>query len=166
MRLGKVEELRDLQIIEISAGEVFAEHGMEAIARDDPLSIPSLVNYCESHSLWVYVDANDKPIAYIITEVVDRCVHIEQISVHADHSGNGYGRSLIDALQDRSKIEGFSSITLTTFRDVPWNAPYYKRLGFFVLEENEITPGLARIRADEEKHGLNRWPRVCMKLDL
>ncbi|MZD06511.1 GNAT family N-acetyltransferase, partial [Streptomyces sp. SID5785] len=55
---------------------------------------------------------------------------------------------------------------LTTFRDVEWNAPYYARLGFRVLAEDEVTPGLARIRAAEAAHGLDRWPRVCMRREL
>ena len=41
------------------------------------------------------------------------------------------------------------AVTLTTFRDVPWNAPYYERLGFRTLAADEITPGLAAIRAHE-----------------
>jgi hypothetical protein len=53
-------------------------------------------------------------------------------------------------------------MTLTTFADVPWNAPYYERCGFRVMAADEITPGLAAIRAAEAAAGLDRWPRVCM----
>ena len=58
------------------------------------------------------------------------------------------------------------ALTLTTFRDVPWNAPYYRRCGFRVLDEQEWTPGLRAIREREAGHGLDRWPRVCMRRDL
>jgi hypothetical protein len=55
---------------------------------------------------------------------------------------------------------------LTTFTDVPWNAPYYQRLGFRRLSDDKLTPGLRAIRAREAAIGLDRWPRCCMRRDL
>lgn len=66
----------------------------------------------------------------------------------------------------RAREDGLTALTLTTFTDVPWNAPYYARLGFRALSESELTPGLRRIRAEEAAHGLARWPRVCMRVDV
>jgi hypothetical protein len=57
-------------------------------------------------------------------------------------------------------------VTLTTFRDVPWNAPYYQRCGFRILDDGEITPQLQVVRREEARRGLDRWPRVCMRKDL
>jgi hypothetical protein len=48
---------------------------------------------------------------------------------------------------------------------VAWNAPYYRRLGFRELDRAEETPGLRRIRRAEAEHGLDRWPRLCMRRD-
>ncbi len=58
--------------------------------------------------------------------------------------------------------EGVPALTLTTFTEVPWNAPYYARCGFRLLDDAELTPGLREIRAHEAAHGLDRWPRACM----
>jgi hypothetical protein len=49
---------------------------------------------------------------------------------------------------------------------VAWNAPYYERLGFRRLHVAEETDGLRAMRAAERAHGLDRWPRVCMRRDL
>jgi hypothetical protein len=49
---------------------------------------------------------------------------------------------------------------------VPWNAPYYVRCGFRVLDDAEVTPGLRAIRRREAEMGLDRWPRVCMRRDI
>ncbi len=54
-------------------------------------------------------------------------------------------------------------MTLTTFTDIPWNAPYYTRLGFRVLDAGELTEGLREIRRAEAAMGLDAWPRVCMR---
>jgi predicted N-acetyltransferase YhbS len=75
------------------------------------------------------------------------------------------GRALLAHAAGRAGEEGLTGMTLTTFAEVPWNAPYYARLGFRVLAEAELTPGLRAIRAAEAAHGLDRWPRVCMRRD-
>ncbi|WP_411757210.1 hypothetical protein [Streptomyces venezuelae] len=59
-----------------------------------------------------------------------------------------------------------TALTLTTFADVPWNAPYYARIGFRPLADAELTPALRTIRAHEAELGLDRWPRLCMRRDL
>ena len=56
-----------------------------------------------------------------------------------------------------------NAVTLTTFANIPWNAPYYERCGFRRLPANDLTPGLLRIRREEADHGLDAWPRVCMR---
>jgi hypothetical protein len=48
----------------------------------------------------------------------------------------------------------------------PRNEPYYRRCGFRTLGENELTSGLVAIRRREAAHGLDRWPRVCMRREL
>ena len=59
--------------------------------------------------------------------------------------------------------QGLGAMTLTTFADVPWNAPYYVRLGVRVVPEQEWTPGLRRIRDHEAVTGHDAWPRVVMR---
>ncbi|HEX3960074.1 MAG TPA: GNAT family N-acetyltransferase, partial [Trebonia sp.] len=66
----------------------------------------------------------------------------------------------------RAAADGLAALTLTTFASVPWNAPYYRRCGFRVLDDEELTSGLRAIRHDEAELGLDRWPRVCMRRDL
>lgn len=55
------------------------------------------------------------------------------------------------------------ALTLTTFAEVPWNAPYYERCGLRPLADAELTGGLREIRAREATYGLDRRPRVCMR---
>jgi hypothetical protein len=55
---------------------------------------------------------------------------------------------------------------LTTFAEVPWNAPYYLRCGFEIVPESLLTPGLHEIRRAEAAQGLVVWPRVCMSRAL
>ncbi len=56
-----------------------------------------------------------------------------------------------------------AALTLTTFEQVPWNAPYYCRWGFRILEDHEWTKGLRAIRQREAEQGLDQWPRVARR---
>ncbi|WP_206604336.1 hypothetical protein [Arthrobacter pityocampae] len=68
------------------------------------------------------------------------------------------------SLPDRQ--QGCSALTLTTFADVPWNAPYYARLGFAIVAPERLTPGLRAVRDHEAAVGLDAWHRVAMRRPL
>ena len=87
---------------------------------------------------------------------------VEQVSVDPAHAGHGYGRVLIEHLTERARAAGREALTLTTFTEVPWNGPYYVRLGFRFLVDDELGPGLRAIRRAETARGLDRWPRAAM----
>ncbi len=165
-RLARADELAALRVIELAAGRAFAEIGMAEIAADDPPAVEDLAVFQRDGRAWVHVDDADRPVAYLIAELVDGAAHIEQVSVDPEAAGRGIGRGLIDHMADWAIERGCRALTLTTFAEVPWNAPYYQRLGFRVLAEDELGPGLRRIRADEAEHGLDRWPRVAMTRPL
>jgi GNAT superfamily N-acetyltransferase len=135
---------------------------MPEIAADEPPSLTDLTGYHVAGRAWVGTDGGDHPVAYLIADVVDGNTHIEQVSVHPEHARRGIGWSLIERLAGWSLEQGRPALTLTTFIEVPWNAPYYRRHGFRLLPESEWTPGLRRIRAREAAHGLDRWPRCTM----
>ncbi|MFJ7175145.1 GNAT family N-acetyltransferase [Streptomyces massasporeus] len=169
IRLATRAELPALQDIERAAGAPFRDLGMPEIADDEPPALAVLERYRRAGRCWVAVDEGDEgelPAAYLLAEPVDGALHIEQVSVHPRAARRGVGRALLAHAADRAREEGLTALTLTTFTDVPWNAPYYARLGFRPLPETDLTPGLRAIRAEEAAHGLDRWPRVCMRAEL
>ncbi|MET8218343.1 GNAT family N-acetyltransferase [Streptomyces hirsutus] len=166
IRPAAPDELSALQDIERAAGAPFRALGMPEIADDEPPALDTLDHYRRAGRCWVAADERDRPAAYLIGEPVDDAFHLEQVSVHPRAARRGVGRSLIAHAAEQARAQGLLALTLTTFADVPWNAPYYARLGFRTLAEAELTPGLRRIRAQEGGHGLDRWPRVCMSRSL
>ncbi len=159
-------ELSALREIELAAGRSFVAVGMPEVAHDEPPSLDELARYRRAGGAWVAVDADDRPVAYLIAHPLDGNLHVEQVSVHPEHAGHGVGRSLLEHLAVQAAADGIPALTLTTFTQVPWNAPYYARCGFRYLTQTELTPGLRAIRERESAHGLDRWPRVCMRRDL
>lgn len=139
---------------------------MPEIADDDPLDTGTLRRFVELGQAWVAEDDEREPpvIGYLVAEVVDGCGHVAQVSVHPDLTGHRIGAGLIDTLAAWAAERGMPAVTLTTFRDVPWNAPYYERLGFVPFEA--IGPELRGVVEREAAEGLDPAARVCMRREL
>lgn len=159
-------DLPILQSIEIRAGLPFAEIGMIEVAEDDPPELETLRAFAAAGRAWAWPGPDGVPVAYLVLAVVDGQAHIEQVSVDPAYAGRRIGKRLLDRAARWALAHGCAALTLTTFTDVPWNGPYYERLGFAYLAPDRETPGLRAIRATETGHGLDRWPRACMRAEL
>ncbi|APY85643.1 GNAT family N-acetyltransferase [Streptomyces alfalfae] len=184
IRPATATDLPSLQDIERAAGEPFRTLGMASIADDEPPTLAELERYRAAGRAWVATEPEGPtrperrpkaegptagaPIAYLIGRHLeaDLTEHIEQVSVHPRAARRGVGRALIEHVAAFARTRGSTALTLTTFAEVPWNAPYYARIGFSPLSEAELTPALRAIRAHEADLGLDRWPRLCMRRDL
>jgi GNAT superfamily N-acetyltransferase len=166
IRLGRSDDLSILRQIEQAAGERFRDFGLDHVADDEPASIETLQSYVDADRVWVAADEADMPIGYILVDDVDGAPHIEQVSVLPDYQGNGLGRALMDQVCRWAVEQGRSGVTLTTFDHIPWNRPLYAHLGFRVVSDEEIGPGLRSVREAESAHGLDPAMRVVMRLDL
>ncbi|MBY8878772.1 GNAT family N-acetyltransferase [Actinacidiphila acidipaludis] len=166
IRAVRPAELPMLQDIERAAGRIFRDIGMPEIAEDEPLPLDVLGRYRDAGLAWVVTDAaapTGLPVGYLLADRLDGDLHVEQVSVHPGSARRGLGRSLLEHAAAHAARQGAPALTLTTFSRVPWNAPYYARCGFRVLDEGSLTPGLRAVREREAAHGLDRWPRVCMR---
>jgi GNAT superfamily N-acetyltransferase len=166
IRAAREGDLVVLVEIERAAGESFRSLGMDLVADDDPLSVAELRPYADSGRAFVFADADDRPVAYLLLDVVDGAAHVAQVSVHPAHARQGIGRALIERAVAWGRDHGLPALTLTSYVDVPWNGPYYERLGFSYLATAEETPGLRVIRESERTSGLDQWPRACMRLTI
>ncbi|MBT2535059.1 GNAT family N-acetyltransferase [Arthrobacter sp. ISL-69] len=166
IRKAHREDLTRMQAIEVSAGDAFRGLGMDYVADDPPLSSDALAAYADGGLAWVATDSFDRPVAYILMREVDGWAHIEQVSVHSLHARQRLGQALIVEAGRWAADAGLQGLTLTTFAAVPWNGPYYSRLGFEPVPEDRWSAGLREIVAEEAAHGLDAWPRVVMKRPL
>ncbi|MGW4486414.1 GNAT family N-acetyltransferase [Amycolatopsis sp. NPDC004368] len=160
IRLARPEDLSVLGAIEVAAGEPFRDIGMAPVADDEPFSVAELEPYQADGRCWVV--SLGFVVAYLIADVVDGNAHVEQVSVLPSFARRGLGRELLAVAGSWASARGLPAVTLTTFRNVPWNAPYYERLGFRELPAAAWGPSLRAIRAAEAARGLDRWPRVAM----
>ena len=91
-------------------------------------------------------------------------VHLHELDVHPQRARQGLGQRLIEHIAQWAR--GAEALTLTTFSDVPWNGPYYGRLGFRTLDVATLSPELQKVWEVETAVGLPMTHRICMQLDL
>jgi len=166
VRLAGAGDVEVLPVIEAAAGERFRTiPGLELVADHDPSLPPDVLSRALAEGrVWV-AEARDELVGYALALDLDGQPHLEQVSVLPEWSGRGVGRELIDAVASWAKGRA-SSVTLATYRDVPWNGPLYAHLGWSVLPEEEVAadPRLLAVRAEEADHGLDPDARVFMRL--
>jgi predicted N-acetyltransferase YhbS len=136
---------------------------MHEVAEHEPPTLAELREFAAAGLAWVATDDSGPVIAYLLSTVVDGCAHVEQVSVALAVASRGIGAALIDHLGVHAVRQGQPWVTLTTFRDVPWNAPYYERLGFEVLEPNAVAPELSDLMQAESVRIPGNHPRVAMR---
>jgi GNAT superfamily N-acetyltransferase len=147
IRLATETDVHRLVDVEVEAGHMFHAVGMPAVAEDVP-KIADLREVVAAERVWVTV-VGAQIAGYITAEVIDGNAHVAQVSVAPDYAGRGIGRAMIEFVEAWGRSAGCPATTLTTFRHVPWNAPYYLRLGYEVLPDNQIGPELARTMEHE-----------------
>jgi GNAT superfamily N-acetyltransferase len=162
VRRPRVDELEAMRRIGELAGQRFAEVGMDDIANDPPFTLDELEQWRAAGRAWVRT-VDGEPVGFAVVDVLDGAAHIEEVDVLPDAQGAGHGVALLDHIAAWARANGLSAVTLTTFRDVPWNRPFYERHGFEVIALDRLPPELAQRRDDEAAHGLDPAQRVCMR---
>lgn len=165
LRPAEPDDAEDLRELERRAGVRFRDVGMPEVADDEPPAAEVLAAYATDGRAWIAVDDGDRAVGYVLVDVLDGCAHVEQMSVDPVAQGRGIGRALLEQVRRWAAGHGLAAVTLTTFRDVPWNAPLYAHLGFRVLAPSEVGPELAALVEAEAARGLDPSTRVCMRAE-
>jgi GNAT superfamily N-acetyltransferase len=166
LRPARPSDLPRLPLIEAAAAIHFLATPYAFIVEDSAANpVSANVDLAHEH-VWVAADLADQPVGFAILRLLATSVHLHELDVHPQHAGQGLGRRLIEAAAAWARAQGASALTLTTFGDVPWNGPYYARLGFRTLDLATLAPALLEVRQEEANAGLPMAQRVCMQLDL
>ena len=159
---ARLEDLSRLAAIELAAARLLAGYAPESVL-NETTSLEVLEEAQRSGHLWVVL-ADDLPVAFAHIELIERdAVHLEEIDVHPDYGRRGLGAKLVLEVCHWAARNGYGAVTLTTFRDIPWNLPFYARLGFDVVAPEQVSASLRAIVEDETRRGLDPSRRVVMK---
>jgi GNAT superfamily N-acetyltransferase len=166
IRPARADDLPHLAGIETSGADTFAAHGLGHLLADGSPPAPDghWTPALEAGLIWVADEAGRGPIGFLAGELADDGLYIAELDVVMDRQRQGHGQRLLAVAIDWARARGLPSLTLTTFRDIPWNAPFYARLGFRELAASETPPHLAATLAKEAARGFEG--RCGMRLAL
>ena len=156
------DHLEALADIELAAATMFEGHVPASVPLDN--TPPSRLRAAQREGrLWVAL-FGETPVGFALVEMLaEDLPHLEEIDVTPTHGRHGLGTALVQTVLEWVKRAGHQQITLTTFRNVPWNMPFYSRIGFAEVPARELRPELERLVRDEADRGLDRKYRVVMR---
>ena len=164
--VARPEEIPRIREIEDAAGSAFAGLGLIDETRDVSFPLDDLARLVEARQVWVARDETDRAVGMVIVSVREGVAYVEEIDVHPEHGRRGLGARLLARACEWARELGYPAIALSTFRDVPWNGPFYRRHGFKDLQPADWTPGMRAVREREARHGLRVEARVFMRREL
>lgn len=159
LRLARPQDAATMPQIELAAAAAFANE--PAI---DPARSRREADYARlirrGHCLVAH--CGEVMAGFLAAEPFSRELHIWEMDVAPPYQRRGIGAGLVRASQIDARNTGFKALTLTTFRDLAWNAPFYARLGFEEVTALDAHPRLAGELANEVDDGLPAERRCAM----
>ena len=163
IRLATQHDFKYLPEIEKDAAKAYKKF-VNDFDEDAPVTGVSFYENLKLSSVIFVAEISNHIIGFIIGYELDKQAYIHEISVQQNHSGKGIGSGLLNAFIQWSADNNYQNIILTTFKDIPFNMPFYQKIGFKVFDPNPaLFPNLIKIRQEEKESGIeDQFERVCM----
>lgn len=161
IRPATAGDVRALVAIEAAAAERFRTIGMDEVADRGGMDTGFAASFVTG-GLALVAEIEGTPVGFALASSLDGLGHLYELSVHPAFGRQGIGTALLEAVCAAAREAGLALMTLSTFRTVPWNAPFYARLGFAELPPERWTPGLQVLHQRERDAGLGGGARLFM----
>ena len=166
IRLSNHQDISKLADVERSAAKKFAEYfKTESVLNGRTLGTEILLEAHHNQSLWVAIE-QDTILGFLAATNVDTMLHIQEISVAFEHQGKGIGKKLINEIIVESKKRKIPYVSLTTDSLIPWNKPFYERIGFKQIELEECPPELSQVLRKDKSHNPVPENRIAMAFEI
>jgi GNAT superfamily N-acetyltransferase len=94
---------------------------------------------------------------------LDGAAHLEGLYVRRRVQGQGLGSLLLEAAACAATDHGYAFMTVSTYEQVSFNAPWYRQRGFRNLAASDFGPKLQALVCEEREGGLDEGaPRVIL----
>lgn len=156
--------LEEIPTIELAAASMFAEADLPQNVRYKVTEPADLRTAMQEKRIWVAVVDERKTAGFAMTDIADGQAYLVEVDVLPEYSRKGIGTQLVGAAIAWARSQGLASLWLITFRHVPWNAPFYEKLGFSIVDPAEHGVELASLIEEEGQLGINTDNRVVMRI--
>ncbi|WP_339533206.1 GNAT family N-acetyltransferase [Pseudomonas mucidolens] len=163
IRLAVPRDAVLLPAIERSAAQAFRRiEGLHWLAEAQVMAVEQHRRLIALSTCWVAMDASNQRVGFLSAQRYGDDLHIHELSVKQSMQGQGVGRRLLETVMNAAISQRLRAVTLTTFSEVPWNAPFYQRLGFEQDVLAKSDPRLAALLRDEYLYGFAPDSRCAM----
>jgi GNAT superfamily N-acetyltransferase len=166
IRQAAPKDVAVLPDIERPAGLLFKTHagdlGIPDEMYEDPNSIETFAAAQKAGRLWVAAASGGEIVGFALVVDIEGYAHLDELDVLPPHGRRGVGSALLARVCSWAKEEGYPAVTLRTFRDVQWNAPFYQRRGFRIVDSAALSAAHLGLEASERQRGLRTDIRVTM----
>ncbi|QCW50549.1 GNAT family N-acetyltransferase [Nocardioides dongxiaopingii] len=167
IRRARPSDLRRIAAVEDAGVALFEQHLGAAVLASVPALSAGATSGAERDGVGTLLVAVDDRRLVGFAHVVphDLHAHLEQVSVLPAYGRRGIGARLVREAMEEARWAGYGVMSLCTYRDVPWNGPFYAALGF--TEVSDLEPFQRDLRAHEQALGLDdAGVRVVMQATL
>jgi GNAT superfamily N-acetyltransferase len=165
IRAGREADIENLLDIERRAAALLLGHGAYDLFAMHSLSAANLLEGIRNGILRV-AEADARAVGFALCAEVDGHAHLFEMDVLPEYGRRGIGGALLEMACAEAAMRGYMAMTLTTLRDVPWNAPFYARRGFIEMPESAWGGQLRDIVDRERMLGFPMELRVVMRRSL
>lgn len=159
---ARPSDVHALAAIERAAATLLRGHAPDSVLNE----VFDETDFREAQSrgrLWVALDG-DTPVGFALVDLLAPDLpHLEEMDVHPAHGRRGIGAALVRAVCDWAARSGYAELTLTTYRDLPWNMPFYARLGFEEVPVAARRPEVEAVFRAESARGFDSERRLVMR---
>lgn len=165
-RFAALHDAHAIREIEFEAGQRFVSVDMVGIADAAPMALAVVERKVVAGEIIVASEIGDTCVGFVMFEPQPSRIYIQELNVLTTHAGKRIGEALIEQVAHVARERQLQQLVLSTFREVPWNAPYYRRLGFRDIDLAELDAALIERRNAHIARGLDESKRVFMRRDL
>lgn len=166
LREAVPEDESTIRAVELDAARAYAAVPGHAFCLDLPARDAAEHARVRAEGVAFVGEIEGRLAGFLLIRPLDGHAHLLELAVALAYQRRGLGGRLIARGEAWARSQGYKEVTLTTFREVPWNEPYYRRLGYEIFEPTADRPEFRALLADEVAAGFTRTPRVAMRKRL
>lgn len=162
LRDARAADIFRMQEIERAAAELFRGSGLIDV---DLMSVMPMRDHiaCIDEGISIVALVDNRIAGFVIGEMHDTIAYLRELDVDPAYQKRGIGADLVRAFTARAKEISAEATYLSTFRDPPWNAPFYRKLGFTEIDRADYLYWMHELEAGQAVF-LDLSTRVFLKL--
>ena len=148
---AELDDVAALISVDKAASTLFASTGLlEESALSDHVPAEVFEQEIPLGNVFVARNIHGWAVGFALVRLRGNGLYLDQVSVHPDHGQKGIGRALVVRVLTEAEKRKLPHVSLSTFRDVAWNGPFYASMGFKEIPQEKLEPYMIEIETAQK----------------